>query len=92
MAVDQLMTYSGTSEVFDIITDTQLDYSLTPTNEAYVEFQESTDGGTTWVTTSTDILKSVDSGAVPGQAPNTQYRIQYFGGIGYLRVQFDSTP
>ena len=92
MAVDQLMTYAGVSEVFDNGTDTQLDYSFTPTQEAYVEFQNSTDAGVTWNTTSTDILKAPEALAVPGQAPNTQYRVRFYGGVGTLRVQFDSTP
>jgi len=92
MAVDQLMTFAGISEVYDIGTDTQIDYSVTPTQEAYVEFQSSTDAGVTWTTTSTDILKSTEAFSVPGQAANTQYRIRLFGGVGTLRVQLDSTP
>ena len=93
MAVDQLMTFAGYSEVFNIGTDTQLDFQLTPTQEAYVSFQSSTDGGTTWSDGGSQaVLEAPDSGAIPGQAANTQYRIYFFGGIGTLHVQFDSTP
>jgi len=90
MAVDQLMTHAGYSEVFDIGAGTSISYAFTPTQEAYVAFQQSTDGGATWTTTVEDILKELDSAIAPGQAPNTQYRVKLFGGVGTLRVQFDA--
>jgi hypothetical protein len=91
MAVDQLMTHAGYSEVFDIGTGTTLGYALTPSQEAYATFQESTDGGTTWSDTSEAVLKEPESSIVPDQSPNTQYRVKLFGGVGTLRVQFDAS-
>jgi hypothetical protein len=92
MAVDQLMTYAGVSEVYDIGTDTQIDYMLAPSQEAYVEYQTSTDAGATWATTSTRLLTAPIAFSLVGQAPNTQYRVRLYGGVGTLLVQLDSTP
>ena len=92
MAVNQLMTYAGVSEVYDIGTDTQIDYAVAPSQEAYVEWQTSVDAGATWVTSTSEILKTAVTFSTIGQAPNTQYRIRFYGGVGTLRVQLDSTP
>ena len=90
--MQQLMTYAGTSEVYDILTDTQFQYQLTPSNEAYVQIEESDDAGVTWNARPSQFIREPAFAIDGAQPANRLYRVRFYGGIGTLDVILDSQP
>jgi len=90
--MQQLMTYAGTSEVYNMLTDTQFQYQLTPSNEAYIQIEQSDDGGTTWTARPFEVIKSAAAAIEGAQPANRLYRVKLYGGIGTLDVILDSQP
>ncbi len=75
------------STAVDVATDTRATTTITPSNEAYVVIQTSTDAGVTFTNASTPALYRSETDVVlTGLAEDTQVRAKFFGGCGTCTV------
>lgn len=75
------------STAVDVATDTRATTTVTPSNEAYVVIQTSTDAGVTFADASTPTLYRSETDVVlTSLANDTQVRAKFFGGIGTCTV------
>lgn len=86
MAVETLLRAMESAAV-NVATDTRATTTITPSNEAYVVIQTSTNGGATYSNASTPALYRTETEVVlTGLANNTRVRAKFFGGIGTCDV------